>query len=245
MSLKKYVKIFSYLGVFASFCNCNKANALDYNTAGNYFGGTYDYTLKIRDYDNEFVVDGTPANMSVKNNSGFGAHANYTYIMDNNFFVEAEAGYRKQENKTLLGGAVPGTLTHKMIDGALNLGYAIDLDCAIKPFGSVGFGVARVDTELTFLNPTNPNGFATNSGNTVKDTKPYFNYKLGLQFVTNSAIIEAGYHYMALKDLDGHLDGASLNMVDQDGVSAKADEVQIQPFKNHIHSVSIGVKFPI
>jgi opacity protein-like surface antigen len=250
MLIKKYLRIANSLVALASIVSCSQANANNIHNNNvnyshhNYIGINVDRTTDIEQYHldplSSFEYTYKTVESDVENKKGGSIDINFTHEIGNNFFLEASAGFKKQQNIMAIFDAARTNITHTIMNSGLNLGYTINYNNQIRPFASVGFGLSNTETELKI--PYGYDGeYLTNSGNTVNETEPYFNYKLGLQFITNSAIIEAGYHYTAIKDLDMHRTSDSLNLVDQDG--DKANFFEFAPFQNRIHAGTIGVKF--
>ena len=217
-----------------------KAAALD--GAGKYIGIEYNYPMKTgnNDFQMTFAPDAIQ-NVYMRNDGGGTLNGSLTYIADDNFFFNAVAGYSKQKYRASYSGNIPGFVDHKMIEGGVNLGYVLDLDSNIRPYGSFGIGISHVTTEMTF-NVT-ATDFITNVGNNPDEMKPHFSYEGGFNFVTNSGIIKVGMNGKIIKDLDSNLTSESLNLIDQAGAPVVGGS--ISPFKNHIYSLSLGILLPI
>jgi opacity protein-like surface antigen len=178
----KFLKYALCLSVLSIFSDGN-ATALD--DSGNYFGIEYRYPVKTGDNDFYLTVPPAPAQtVYSKNNGGGGGYGSLTYIAENNFFLNAIGGYSKQKYKTSYAGLVPGYLDHRIVEGGVNLGYVLDLDSNIHPYGSFGVGLSHVKTEMMFN--FGGGNYVTNTGNNPDELQPNFTYEGGFNFVTSS-----------------------------------------------------------
>ena len=241
--MNKVFKLLNYIAfMIAVLASINNIEAAALDNAGKYIGIEYSYPMKTGNNDFQMIIlPGNAKNVYMINNGGGTIHGSLTYIADDNFFFNAVAGYSKQKYNSSYDGNIPGFVDHKMIEGGLNLGYVLDLDSNIRPYGSFGVGISHVMTEMKF-NVT-AKDFITNIGNNPDEIKPHFSYEGGFNFVTNSGIIKIGMNGKIIKDIDSNLTSESLNLIDQTG--APVIGASISPFKNHIYSLSLGILLPI
>lgn len=238
-------KIFKFLNYIIcaisalSFINNMKAASLE--SSSRYIGIEYNYPMRTSNNDFQMTINSKMANVYMINNGGGAISSSLTYIINENVFFNLVAGYSKQKYSASYDGNIPGFIDYKMIEGGLNIGYVLDIDSNIIPYGSFGLGISGVKTEMKFH--STPKNFLTNIGNNPSETKPHFSYEGGLNFVTNNGIIKVGLNGKIIQDLDSNLSSENLNLIDESGNAVIGGYTS--PFKNHIYSLSLGILIPI
>ena len=243
---KNALNLFGVLAALTSFTNNLNAAECDGSLTGNYLGIGGNYTMKTMQYnlDTNYSMSGIIDKIQspVMNNNGYGASISYTRFMDNDFFLEGALEYKKQNNFMLVDRSLPSEIVHRSFGVGLNGGYSYDLGCNIRPFASLGIGVANFNTKLKFYYRGRDlrDIYLTNFHTGVNEIRPSFNYKLGIQFLLEKAIVETGYQYLVAQDLSKYLNAQGLGLVTEDGKQSPC--FGLKAFKNRFHNAFVSVK---
>jgi opacity protein-like surface antigen len=158
-----------------------------------------DKVFAVRKNDDLFTANNT------KLDNGYGFQASVNNMMDNNFELGVEAGYRidKQKHKNNNGSSLlgaNGAFENKMFTLLAKGTYYVDLGTNIMPYVGVGAGIARPDVKIensTLLN-------SLNGESVIKKVKFAYSGEAGVAaVVSTSAMVGAGVQYFGLADLKG------------------------------------------